>query len=88
MKLKQKFTWLSAAAVALVALAGIQNAHTFETMVKAAERQENAARVIRAHMHADMMHDALHADVLKALYGRETGNADLIAAAAAAAQAR
>ena len=90
MTLKQKFTWLSALAVALVALAGIQNARALETLVAAAERQENAARIIHAHMHADMhadmMHDALHTDVLKALYGHGNNDAALVATAAAEAR--
>lgn len=77
MTLKAKFTGLSLAAVVLIAMAGIHDSYALQKLVAGAEAQENAAHLLITHMHADMLHDALHADTLKALYASENGNTAL-----------
>jgi methyl-accepting chemotaxis protein len=74
MMLKAKFTWLSAAVVTVILLAAIHDFIMTRDLVADAHAEGRAAAIVRAHMHADMMHDAVQSQVMKALYARSTGN--------------
>ncbi len=78
MMLKAKFTWLSAAVVTVILLAAIHDFIMTRDLVADAHAEGRAATIVRAHMHADMMHDAVQSQVMKALYARSTGNTLLL----------
>lgn len=78
MMLKAKFTWLSAAVVTVILLAAIHDFIMIRDLVADAHAGGRAAAIIRAHMHADMMHDAVQSQVMKALYARSTANTMLL----------
>lgn len=78
MMLKAKFTWLSAAVVTVILLAAIHDFIMTRDLVADTHAEGRAAAIVRAHMHADMMHDAVQSQVMKALYARSTGNALLL----------
>lgn len=78
MMLKAKFTWLSAAVVTVILLAAIHDFIMTRDLVADAHAEGRAAAIVRAHMHADMMHDAVQSQVMKALYARSTGNTLLL----------
>ncbi|HYD19485.1 MAG TPA: methyl-accepting chemotaxis protein [Patescibacteria group bacterium] len=77
MKLKDKFTRLSAAVIAVIGMAAVHDFLMTRAIVEDANAEAQAAGIIRSHMHADMMHDAIHAQVLRALYARATANGTL-----------
>ena len=78
MTLKAKFTWLSAAVISVILLAAIHDFVMTRALVADAHAEGRAAAIIRAHMHADMMHDAVQSQVMKSLYARSTGNNTLL----------
>lgn len=78
MMLKAKFTWLSAAVVSVILLAAIHDFIMTRNLVADAHAEGRAAAIVRAHMHADMMHDAVQSQVMKALYARSSANATLL----------
>lgn len=86
MMLKAKFTWLSAAVVTVILLAAIHDFIMTRDLVADAHAEGRAAAIVRAHMHADMMHDAVQSQVMKALYARSTGNNTLLKEARAQLQ--
>ena len=67
----------------LVALSGLCGLWTQNELQGALDESGRAANLIRAHMSADMMHDALRSDVLaaEAIGGAEALPADTVAAA-------
>jgi methyl-accepting chemotaxis protein len=67
-----------AAAVAIVLVSILCGAAAWKTVVFSARLQENTAsqQVLRNHLEADMMHDALRGDVLEALRATERNDQD------------
>lgn len=78
MTLKKKFTWLSAAVIAVILLAAIHDFMMTRMLVADANAEGRAAAIVRAHMHADMMHDAVQSQVMKSLHARSSGNNALL----------
>jgi methyl-accepting chemotaxis protein len=78
MMLKAKFAWLSAAVVSVILLAAIHDFIMTRDLIDDAHAEARAAAIVRVHMHADMMHDAVQSQVMKALYARSTGNNTLL----------
>ncbi|MDF3024113.1 MAG: methyl-accepting chemotaxis sensory transducer [Alphaproteobacteria bacterium] len=78
MTLKSKFTWLSAAVIAVILLAAVHDFIMTRALVADAHAEGRAAAIVRAHMHADMMHDAVQSQVMKALYARSMNNSALL----------
>ncbi len=75
--LKGKFLLNGVAAAVLTALVAVVGIWTVDQLVGALKKGEIASQAIRNHMAADMMHDALRADVLSALRAGKSGtNAD------------
>ncbi len=72
--LKQKALVGTASVFALVAISGAAGIWTAMTLGAALTDGERDSELLRAHMTADMMHDALRADVLGALAAREQGS--------------
>ena len=67
MTLKGKFTILSAVLVIVVTLAAVQNHFILQALIADVTAGDRAAEMLRRHMHADMMHDALRAEVMRSL---------------------
>ncbi len=67
MTLKGKFTLLSAMLVIVVTLAAVQNHFILQGLINDVTAGDRAAEMLRRHMHADMLHDAVRAEVLRAL---------------------
>ncbi len=78
MTLKRKFTWLSAVVIAVIALAAVHDFIMTRALVDDANAEGQAAEIVRAQMHADMMHDAVQSQVMKALYARSINKASLL----------
>ncbi len=78
MTLKSKFTWLSAAVILVIVLAAAHDFVMTRMLAADANAEGQAARIVRAHMHADMMHDAVQSHVMKALYARAINNTALL----------
>lgn len=78
MTLKAKFTWLSAAVITVILLAAIHDYIMTRALVADAHAEGRAAAIVRAHMHADMMHDAVQSQVMKSLYARSIGDSALL----------
>ncbi|MES1200259.1 MAG: methyl-accepting chemotaxis protein [Pseudomonadota bacterium] len=72
--LSQKGLAGTASVFALVAVCGGGGLWTAQTLSTALTTSEKNGELLRAHMTADMMHDALRADVLAALVARTPGS--------------
>lgn len=86
MTLKNKFTLLSAVAIALIIAAGIYNFYALNKMVAGARHMEKAGRLMRTHDHADLMHNTLYGRVMEMLYAHESANAPMLGKTQAAAE--
>ncbi|MDI1227885.1 MAG: methyl-accepting chemotaxis protein [bacterium] len=78
MTLKKKFTSLSTAVITVILLAAIHDFIMTRMLVADANAEGRAAAIVRAHMHADMMHDAVQSQVMRSLYARSNGNNALL----------
>ena len=78
MTLKKKFTWLSTAVITVILLAAIHDFIMTRMLVADANAEGRAAAIVRAHMHADMMHDAVQSQVMRSLFARSNGNNALL----------
>jgi methyl-accepting chemotaxis protein len=78
LSIKAKITLVSAIAVCIIAVVAFQNYLTLKSMTGLAAEAQTASVLMRQHMDADMMHDAIRADVLKATLGLKTRNAKMI----------
>ena len=67
MKLKQRVLMLGAAGLAAACALGFVGWFGQKLLLESSTRQAGAATAVRAQMQVDMMHDALHSDVLSAL---------------------
>ncbi len=74
MTLKGKFTLLSAVLVVFVTLAAGQNHFILQGLINDVTAGDRAAEMLRRHMHADMLHDALRAEVLRTLLAVPVGD--------------
>lgn len=78
MTLKKKFSWLSAAVITVILLAACHDFIMTRMLVADANAEGRAAAIVRAQMHADMMHDAVQSQVMKSLHARSSGNSALL----------
>lgn len=67
--LSAKFTLLGSLAVVIVAFAAVENYIDLGKMARQAEKTKVAGQLLGNHLDSDMMHDAMRADVLKAMLG-------------------
>lgn len=81
MTLKGKFIALSTLAIVIIAASAMVGHQAFNQIARAAQASETGAKLIRSHMHADMMHDAVHSAVFQALYAYERKDAKMMAQA-------
>jgi methyl-accepting chemotaxis protein len=81
--IKTKFTVLSATLIAMISFAAWDNRELLHEVIGQSGDLVTAARLTHRHMVADMMHDAIRADVLKADLGAKSGNAEMVDAARA-----
>jgi methyl-accepting chemotaxis protein len=79
--IKTKLIGLTSLCIALVVVVGLTGYIGVRNLNAAIGDIVNSSQILRNHMTADMMHDALHADVQAALLAAETGNKSELATA-------
>jgi methyl-accepting chemotaxis protein len=84
MTLKAKFITLSAVAIAVIILSAVVGHMSYAKITASSEGAERAAQLMRNHMHADMMHDAVRGSVYQALHAAALHDAKRHAEARAA----
>ncbi|MDE1153248.1 MAG: methyl-accepting chemotaxis protein [Micavibrio sp.] len=87
MNLKGKFTVLSVIVVVVISAAGMQNFITLRGLLNTVAETDAAAAILQKHSHADMMHDAVRGDVMRALYAATVHDAGAVDDAAGDARA-
>ncbi|MEZ0260882.1 MAG: methyl-accepting chemotaxis protein [Alphaproteobacteria bacterium] len=68
MTLKGKFIALSTLAIAVIIISAVVGHMSYAKINAGTLASERGAQLMRSHMHADMMHDAVRASVYEALY--------------------
>ncbi|MEQ1821758.1 MAG: methyl-accepting chemotaxis protein [Fimbriimonadaceae bacterium] len=76
LSIKQQLAYLIVATVAISAIIGVFQFRSSKAVATGLDDSIVQSQLLRNHLEADMMHDALRADVISALYDASIGGAD------------
>lgn len=85
MTLKGKFAVLSSAMIGIILASVITAANLLHLLMDNTAEALRASQMIERHMEADMLHDTLYGDAMRAAYGLEKRDVALVSAARASA---